>query len=641
MYVRTHLGVRTYKTSTKEMNCVQATVLAGVLFLVTPVYSTSDSCVQGRFDVKNHPELCPPWFSCKNGTVNNCIEGLPDRAVKCHQHQWKSSLLIGYCMTYDSNASEVYVGECPYELRLKPLQNWHFDLPCNLSAVNDSICAPLNRTGKLCANCIVGYGPGVFSFDFNCYKCAGPYHGWGLYLFLEFSLLTLFFCFIVCFRIKATAASMNAFVLLAHFLVGAVASTEVTFKYSLNDISKPWVKLLQLCYGTWNLDILRSVIPPFCVSEKITNTHVLALQYISASYPLLLIAITYTCIHLHDNNFRPIVWLWTPFHKCLARCRRQCNPKASIIDAFATFLLLSYSKLLFVSAQLMVSTAVHSYNVTNPSVTTATYYLWDPTTKLFHDKHYQFAIIAIIVFSTFIALPPLLLILYPTKTFQKCLGYGKCQWYTLRTFVDNFQGCYKDGTQGTRDCRYFAGLYFILRVAVFISHTILMPSYILSWMVPGVIILAAALCLTAFRPYKEDKFNVIDSIFLTLIATNAFFIGYIPYAENSKTIRAFYITILTIASIPMIYLGIYVTYFILVRTKALQKCRDCVFRAAHHRINENDTIADRILNPEIYSEVHEPDECTNQVHCRPIHPANRNSNVPEELYGYGAVSETH
>ena len=623
------------------MNCVQATVLAGMLFLVTSVCSTGDSCVQRQFDVENHPELCPPWFFCKNGTVNcNCIDRLPDRGIKCYQQKRKSSLQLGYCLTYDINVSEVHLGECPYELRLKLLQNWHFNLPCNLlnlSEVN-SICAPLNRAGKLCANCIPGYGPGVFSFNFHCYKCSGHYHGWGLYLTLEFSLLTLFFCVIVCFRIKATAASMNAFVLLAHFTVGALASTEVTFKYSLDGISKLWIKLLKQCYEFWNLDIFRSVIPPFCVSETITNTHALALQYISAFYPLFLIAITYTCIHLHDNNFRPIVWLWTPFHKCLARCRRQCNPKASIIDAFATFLLLSYSKVMFVSAQFLVSTAVHSYNVTNPSVTTATYYLWDPTIRLFHDRHYLFAIIAIIFFSTFIALPPLLLVLYPTKAFQKCLGLGKCQWYTLRTFVDNFQGCYKDGTEGTRDCRYFAGLYFILRIAVFLSHTLLMPSYLLSWMVPGVIITAAALCLTAFRPYKEDKYNIIDSIFLTLFATNAFFIGYIPFAENQTTIRALYALIFTITSIPLLYLGIYVTYTVLTRSKVLQNCS---FRATHSQINENDTIADRILNPEIYGEAQEPDTCTNLVQSRSIHPANTSSNVPEELFTYGAMSRTH
>ena len=37
-----------------------------------------------------------------------------------------------------------------------------------------------------------------------------------------------------------------------------------------------------------------------------------ALQYLSAFYLLLLIALTYACVELHGHNFRPIVWLWKP-----------------------------------------------------------------------------------------------------------------------------------------------------------------------------------------------------------------------------------------------------------------------------------------------------------------------------------------
>ena len=33
--------------------------------------------------------------------------------------------------------------------------------------------------------------------------------------------------------------------------------------------------------------------------------------------------------------------------------------------------------------------------------------------------------------------------------------------------MDAFQGCYKNGTDGTRDYRYFAGLYHLLPYLVF------------------------------------------------------------------------------------------------------------------------------------------------------------------------------
>ena len=107
--------------------------------------------------------------------------------------------------------------------------------------------------------------------------------------------------------------------------------------------------LLALC-GIWSLDFFCSVVPPFCVSSSLKNIHTLALEYLAAFYPIYLIAVTYTCIKLHNNNFRPLVWLWKPFHRHVVNIRRRCmwDSRASIINAFATFLLLSYSKILFV-----------------------------------------------------------------------------------------------------------------------------------------------------------------------------------------------------------------------------------------------------------------------------------------------------
>ena len=79
------------------------------------------------------------------------------------------------------------------------------------------------------------------------------------------------------------------------------------------------------------------------------NLHVFAVEYTEAFYPLILILITYICIKLHDHDFRPIVLLWKPFHRCFVYFRRTWDSEASVISAFSTFLLLSFSKILFVS----------------------------------------------------------------------------------------------------------------------------------------------------------------------------------------------------------------------------------------------------------------------------------------------------
>ena len=82
--------------------------------------------------------------------------------------------------------------------------------------------------------------------------------------------------------------------------------------------------------------------------SNITSIHALALEYLVAFYPICLIIVTYVFIKPHDNDFMPVVWLWKPFHRHFVHFRRRWDSKASIINAFTTFLLLSFSMVLSV-----------------------------------------------------------------------------------------------------------------------------------------------------------------------------------------------------------------------------------------------------------------------------------------------------
>ena len=87
------------------------------------------------------------------------------------------------------------------------------------------------------------------------------------------------------------------------------------------------------------------------MSDSINTYHALFLDYIPGFYPMILIHFTCVliCIELHGFNFKPVVLLWRPFHKSFVRARRTWDPEASMVNAFATFLVLSFSKILFVS----------------------------------------------------------------------------------------------------------------------------------------------------------------------------------------------------------------------------------------------------------------------------------------------------
>ena len=96
--------------------------------------------------------------------------------------------------------------------------------------------------------------------------------------------------------------------------------------------------LLMTIYGIWNLDFFRYVIPPFCISPSLTSLQALALEYVIAIYPLVLILVAYICVKLYDdrNFFFGVVWM--PFKKFSGHLSKDYNIKNSLLITFGTFL---------------------------------------------------------------------------------------------------------------------------------------------------------------------------------------------------------------------------------------------------------------------------------------------------------------
>ena len=145
--------------------------------------------------------------------------------------------------------------------------------------------------------------------------------------------------------------------------------------------------------------------------------HFLALDYLVAFYPLVLIVITYISIELHARNFWPLVWVWKPVQYCFTHCgiRRQWNFKSSIIETFASFILLSFGNLLSVSFDILVPTRHFLHGERGNKI----YMFYDTTVEVLSSNHLIFAFTAIAVLIVFIFLPILLLLLYRSKYFSK------------------------------------------------------------------------------------------------------------------------------------------------------------------------------------------------------------------------------
>ena len=397
--------------------------------------------------------MCPTWFIPQGNHTGDCKCGVQTYGVKCDQHSNQSMILSGFCITYNESMKETVVGRCPYNSHKTDYQELYVKLTQNVSHLNEFMCGGLNRTGPLCSHCMEGMGIPIFSYMLHCLPCLGSLSGWLLYIFLAVFPTTMFFLVVIIFQVRVTAAPMNAFIFSCQF-ISIFINTETYVVLNASSFIRFVAIVIATVYGFWNLDFFRFVIPSFCVSDQLTPIQVVALEYVMAFYPLHMIVATYICVELHARDCRIIVWLWRPFSRCLAFVLRGRELKFSFVHAFSSFLLLSYSKILFVSFQLLAESIL--YNTTGQSVGPAMVY-YDASIGYFSAPHLPFVLLAICVLCVFSVLPALVLLLYPTRAFQRCLGCCRVRWLALHAFADTFNGYYKNGTEGTRDYRYFSG----------------------------------------------------------------------------------------------------------------------------------------------------------------------------------------
>ena len=559
-------------------------------------------------------DVCPPWFITDSRSITGCTCYNSYPAVKCGSDF--PLLRYGYCMTYSISTESTEYGPCPYITRYNTTTKvdnaFYIRLPSNVSLLNEFMCGPLNREGSLCRKCKDGYGIALYSYTLECSKCWGHGYGWVLYYFLELFPITVMYFVVVIFHIRAASSPLSALVFMSQIVVYTIRLNVALHMYIENEVTGfPYValKVLLVLYGIWSLDFFRSVIPSFCVSNHIKTVHALALEYLVAFYPIFLILITYVCIKLHDNNFRPVVWLWKPFHRHFVHFRRRWDSTASIINAFTTFLLLSFSKILFVSCTLLYT----FHTMYNDDHLSKFVLYYDPTVE-FHTQEYTlFAAIAGCVLVIFIICPTILIILYPTRLFRKCVSCcGFRRWHALHMFVESFQGQYKDGTNGTRDFRMVSASSLILRILILS----LFLNRHRSSSRTSQLQCAVCVCFTCFsaitRPYKLNFVNNVDIVILFLLEI------FVLATSNPASAHVILGSILLLL-VPHMVLVFYICY-VLAKKAGIAEClkrkyenlKKCVQVTRHTSKAEADveavecdsgSLPDRLINPDRYKPV--------------------------------------
>ena len=447
--------------------------------------------------------------------------------------------------------------------------------------LNNRFCGKFNRTGVLCGDCKSGYGSPSYSFMIDCVLC----HNISLwrnilhYVAIGYGPMTLFLVFIVVFTISVNSAPLHGFIFVCQIL------TYSLFMTSINEVlrgSSPYssyvigYKIFGTLYGVWNLDFLRVVYPPFCLHPNLNTLHVIALDYLIAAYPLAIIVVLYILVELHSHDCRLVHVLWKPFRYCHARFRHQLNIRTSLVDTFGTFFSLSYVKILSTNVILMIPTKVWSRNGT------VTYHVYIDGTEIFwKNQHLWFALFSICAFMTCNILPLIMILIYSIPKAQvvlQCLPASVCN--ALYPFMDSILGCYKDGTNNTRNCRYFGVVYYIARLLLWTAVMWMEIQYLYS--AAAAITVIVGILVAFLQPYKSAVYNVVDTILilvmaLAMISVSIYFLATITDPRNS------YVPVLFAAILCFIPFAYIVGYFfyevgIYIIKKLPQKFLKNVFR---------------------------------------------------------------
>ena len=491
--------------------------------IVSLILCVVGTCIQAVVStevpsVSSDKYICPPWYNY-NPTNGRCMCTVSTNlGVRCS----KNGVIVtpGYCTTYEEE-SGLFLGACRY---FQPdglnFTSDGYLLPNNISELNDYMCGPMNRKNRLCSDCIDGFGPSFTSIGFECSNCTDRLYGVPLYLLVDLAPITLMYLIIMVFHVHLTSPPMTGYILYSQTVVfNVIYYRRPPIGYIVlkpDQLTSMGIKTILALYGIWNLDSIRYLLPPFCISGKLGTAHIALLEYVSGLYPLYLIFLTWVCIELHGQNFKPVVLLWRPINRFLVKLGKSCDSRPDLIGVFASFFFISFTKL---TRQSMMVFSCEPLIGKGGKVTQAVA-MMNPRTECYSMQHLLYGIPALLVFLFCIILPPALFFLHSSQRFRMCLSKfclsGRCH-AGLNIFMEKYNSSCRDGLNGGRDMRIFAGFYFILGALIVAYDFLRIDLWKISlafWTYQTFLFTLAALLIAFVQPYKKTYINVFEVLLL-------------------------------------------------------------------------------------------------------------------------------
>ena len=205
-----------------------------------------------------------------------------------------------------------------------------------------------------------------------------------------------------------------------------------------------------------------------------------------------------------------------------------------------------------------------------------------PTVEWFTHKHIEYILIATVPLILLALIPSFLLLIYPTRIYKclsRCLSARKR--LAITAFAEALNGCFKDGLNGTRDYRAFAGVIII--VAPILGFTTDLVFTKIGYHLKSANVLSIglySLILTFLKPCKSSIANLSLSLHsaMLVVITIAYYLWRDDLSTPTKTLE------LTFILIPVVSHALVLTWAGYTLTRRILTHFGCQCSPPHYRV---------------------------------------------------------